>query len=271
MQADILDGTSLKECVRDFDLIKKVYFFNEIDSTNNKAINLLQNGLQENALLAAEYQTKGRGRFSRAWFSGKGESILFSIIVFSSQPREVWQNISFITTISLVDALKYFNISATIKWPNDVLVNNKKISGILIEIGHPKDKNKKSGIIIGIGINVNQEKFENSKNFSTEPTSVFLECHKKIERIKILEKFLFFFSDWFKEFEKGNFNLILKKYKQHSSTIGKALKLKTADVVIHGTANEIEEDGSLIVRLDSGILKKITAADIVEIDWKQKG
>ena len=268
MELDKIDLNALKATLKKFPLIEKVYFFDEIDSTNDKAIRLVKFGLQQNSLLLAEYQTKGRGRFSRVWLSPKSEALLFSIILFPGQPEDKWQLLTLLTSITVAECLEKLSVHPVIKWPNDALVNNGKISGILTEISHPQNTLKKSGVAIGVGININQSQFNQVKSKSPKPTSLFLETGKIFKRIEILERFLILFSKHYKDFESGNFHKILESWKKLSSTIGKGVKLETTYGELFGTATGIEEDGGLLVRLDSGIVKKITAADVVEIDWK---
>jgi BirA family biotin operon repressor/biotin-[acetyl-CoA-carboxylase] ligase len=265
---DLLTESKFKECLQRIDFIKKGYFYKEIDSTNSKALELVRNGLQDNSLLLADYQTKGRGRFSRKWTAEKGKSLLFSLVVFPILPEKYWFNLVLISAISIVETLKTYNIKSDIKYPNDIIVNSKKISGVLIEIAKPKDKLKRNAAVIGVGMNVNQDKFENRELYSLEPTSVYLETKKIHDRIKILEKFLIFFIKWYSFFEKEYLSFIFEKYKFLSSTIGKAVEIKIDKKIIQGTAIDIEEDGSLIIRLDSGVLRKISSADIFEIEWK---
>lgn len=268
MKNDFLDDSALKGRLKEFAIVERIYYYKEIDSTNTRAVRLAQYGLQHSSLFLAEFQTKGRGRFKRNWLAKAGESLLFSLALFPSFPKEKWSGITLLASVAVVEALGKFGIKGAVKWPNDVLVGGKKISGILIETAQPGDKNKKGSAIVGVGINVNQESFETDAAFATPPTSMRIETGKEIERIKVLCEFLTSFSRLYYSLEAGDYRDILKRYKGFSSTIGKSVALNSSHELIHGTASDIDEDGSLIIRLDSGAMRRITAGDVAEIEWK---
>ncbi|MBN2663263.1 MAG: biotin--[acetyl-CoA-carboxylase] ligase [Bacteroidales bacterium] len=166
----------------------------QVDSTNNYAANLLKNMSAEqlcNTVVQADFQTNGRGAFKNLWESNAQKNLLFSIIICPKVYAENQFVISKIVSLSIIDYLKSKNISAKIKWPNDILVNNEKIAGILIEnsvTGH-----KISSSIIGIGLNVNQHNFFG--DFKASSISL-LSNNQKFNLKKELMFFLDFFKKW---------------------------------------------------------------------------
>ena len=137
-------------------LAKDIKYFNTIDSTNNEIWRALKKkNINEGYTIISEYQTSGKGRRGNKWISNKGDSLMFSILLKPNLPIEKIGLISILSGISVSSAIKkIYNIEASLKWPNDVLVNNKKLAGILVESKIIKNQ---VHIVIGIGININQK------------------------------------------------------------------------------------------------------------------
>ncbi len=172
----------------------KITHLPEVDSTNNFALSLLNkksNISYCNTVIHADFQTSGKGAYKNTWESNKAENLLFSIIICPEISAENQFLISKITSLSLIEYLKSHGIQAKIKWPNDILVNQKKIAGILIEnsiLGH-----NISTSTIGIGLNINQ------LQFSIELKAIslsLLKSNQKFDLSSELDKFLLFFKKW---------------------------------------------------------------------------
>lgn len=182
----------------------------QVDSTNNYAANLLKNMSAEqlcNTVVQADFQTNGRGAFNNLWESDGQKNLLLSIIICPKVYAENQFVISKIVSLSIIDYLKSKNISAKIKWPNDILIEKNKIAGILIEnsvIGH-----KISSSIIGIGLNINQQTFLGDFN----ATSVSILSDNQIFSLKKeLELFLDFFKKWINFCSIDNQIIVDKSY-----------------------------------------------------------
>ncbi len=151
--------------------MSSIKWFNETDSTNNQIVND-KKSLEDKSVYATLFQTSGRGQRGNVWTSQKGDNLLFTILF---KPNNIASKRQFIisqaVTLGVVDYLDSYGIKATIKWPNDIYVNDLKICGILIENTIMGDKLADS--IVGIGLNVNQKIFEGLPN----PTSIVLEKH----------------------------------------------------------------------------------------------
>ncbi|HEX9615756.1 MAG TPA: biotin--[acetyl-CoA-carboxylase] ligase, partial [Bacteroidota bacterium] len=139
---------------------RKLFVFESIDSTNTCARTLAEAGMEEGAVVLAEYQTSGRGRHGRTWNAEPGENLLFSVLLRPAIPRTSAGFLTFFAAVSVAQALEEVSESRIeCKWPNDLLLNGKKVSGILLENTFEKDRVDYS--VIGIGINVNQSSFPN--------------------------------------------------------------------------------------------------------------
>ena len=230
----------------------KILYYETIDSTNEEAKRNLN--FEEFTVFLAETQTSGKGRNSRTWYSPPYENLYFSFILKPKINKKSFSCIPIIAGYSVLKTLKkIINKKIEIKWPNDILVENKKICGILTEV-------KKDTVIIGIGINVNTQKFpEFQKN---TPTSIFLETSQKHDRLKILNSF-------FKEF-MAIYPKFLKEQKIPENIlndINKNLFLRDKNAIIEfknekisGIIEKINSDGSLNL---NG--KKIFAGDIIKL------
>ena len=164
--------------------LRKKLHFKEINSTTT-FLKCSRHLYRNFTFVSSDFQTDGHGRFGRVWNSNKGQNLLFSLLIKDKKLIEKYSSLSLCSAVSVFNVLESFGIKGlSIKWPNDVYVFDKKICGILLE-GCSTD-NKLTDIIIGIGINVNQENFEGE--FLTPPTSCFLEMGKKINLPKLKRK-----------------------------------------------------------------------------------
>jgi BirA family transcriptional regulator, biotin operon repressor / biotin---[acetyl-CoA-carboxylase] ligase len=143
----------------------KQYLYQELDSTNEEAQRLIKDGLNQSAAIISQYQLSGRGQKGNCWHSEFGKNILLSIVYFHNMPMADQFEICIKTSLGILDFLKKLKINAQIKWPNDILVNEKKLAGILIE-NNVKGKFLTSSVI-GIGLNVNQINFPNELKMAT--------------------------------------------------------------------------------------------------------
>ncbi|OGQ34902.1 MAG: biotin--[acetyl-CoA-carboxylase] ligase, partial [Deltaproteobacteria bacterium RIFCSPLOWO2_01_FULL_38_9] len=166
-------------------LFSKCHSFKKVTSTNDIAYELAKKGAKEGEYVIAETQTKGRGRMQRKWVSKKGNLYVSLILRPSIVTRNV-SHLTFVAALAVASALeKHLNISPQLKWPNDVLVDRKKISGILTEMESEGDK--VDFMVVGMGINVNQDKFPKSL---PNAISLYQVLGKNIEPGQLLEDLL---------------------------------------------------------------------------------
>ncbi len=154
---------------------QKIFFFKSIKSTMDYAKKLAEKGEPEGTVVIADYQSHGRGRFGRIWKAEPEKNILMSVILRPTIPLDKFGILSFLTSISVAEAIeKNVDVKITTKWPNDLLINGKKFCGILLEASITVESG--DFVIIGIGINVNQENFP--KEIQDYATSLYIETGK---------------------------------------------------------------------------------------------
>ncbi len=230
----------------------KFYHFKELTSTNDKAKEFSKDGLS-NIVIVGDKQTKGRGRFNRKWVSGLGG--LYMTILLKEKKLDKVKYLTFIASVAVAKTIvKLTKLNAKVKWPNDVLVNDKKICGILTET----ISGKENYALVGIGVNINQKKF--SKNINT--TSLKIETNKNFNIKNISKIIINNFNSLYKYYNKKNYTKITNIWKKYSGTIGKKVKAKTLSGVYIGTVIDIDDNCNLVLRLYNGKIKKIMEGDI---------
>ncbi len=236
---------------------KKIHYFEEIDSTMNAAMQLGAQGAPEGTLVLAEFQRKGRGRLSREWFSPKYKGIYLSLIL---RPKILPAQASILTllaAVSICEAIKELTAAdVRIKWPNDILLHHKKIGGILTELNAEMDRIK--FVVIGIGLNVNTDK----KSLPEGATSLKEQTKAAISRVSLLQGILLKTEDNYLTFQKKGAHPIIEKWRQHSVTLGRRVKVHCQRQCVEGEAVEVDTDGGLLVRKDSGTIEKVMAGDV---------
>jgi len=235
----------------------RFYHFKTLGSTMYKAKQFAKKG-HSNLVVIADKQTKGKGRFKRKWSSGLGG--LYMTISLKVDDISKVKYLTFIAAISVTKTIKILSkLNAQVKWPNDVLVNDKKICGVLTET----ISGKQNYTFIGIGFNINQKKFP--KNITNKITSLFLKTNKKFNIKKISKMVVDEFNNLYKEYNKKRYKKIINEWKKYSHTLGKKVKVKTLSRIYIGKAVDIDQDCDLILELKHNKLKKIVEGDIFHL------
>ena len=232
----------------------KFYNFKTLSSTNDKARELAKDR-KYNLVVTAEKQKRGRGRFGRKWSSGLGG--LYMTLLLKEDNLDNVRYLTFIAGVSVTRTIKKFTgLNAEVKWPNDVLINNKKICGILTETVTGKE----NYALVGIGVNVNQEKFP--KNITQIATSLKIESNKDYNLDKITKIIIKNFNSLYKYYNGEKYDKIIGIWKKHSHTLGKKIRAETLSGDFIGKAVDVDDNCNLILRLNDGKLKKIVEGDI---------
>ncbi|MGD2278769.1 MAG: biotin--[acetyl-CoA-carboxylase] ligase [Candidatus Omnitrophota bacterium] len=237
---------------------KNVYHYEHIDSTNNKAYELAESGEPEGTIVVAEAQGKGKGRIGRKWASPKGEGVYMSLVLRPDVETDEIPTITLIAAISAVKAIdEVCSLKPKIKWPNDILVNSKKLGGILTEIKAQPDQ--VDFLILGIGINVNTHQ----DKIPRIATSLKNECSKRISRSEVVKRFLENFEKDYTKFKKEGFKSLRNECKSNSSVLGKKVKVTEHHKTLEGEAVDIDQKGALILKLDNGSRQRVFSGDVV--------
>ncbi len=238
---------------------KTIYYYKVVNSTNTVAKNLIKNNIDDGTIIISKTQNKGRGRNNHSWISPKG-GIWMSIILKPNIPLDKIQYLTLIAGISVSKTInENFNLNSSIKWPNDVYINDKKISGILTE-SHITNKSV-NYLILGIGINANNSKTDLDLDLQTSASSLRDELGYKIDITNFLNKFLNKLEYYYNILSNDEFNKILNDWKSLTNTLGKIVEIKQGPNKIIGEAYDIDDNGSLIIKEDDGNFRTIIAGN----------
>ena len=239
---------------------KSIYYHDTLSSTMDIAADLAFNNAAEGTIVIAEGQTKGKGRMGRTWISHKYKGIYFSLIIKPKIPPHQSPILTLISALVICEALKKeLGLQAQIKWPNDILLNNKKIAGILTELNAETDV--VHAIVIGVGINVNND----NRNLPHTASSLKEAVGNTINRLNLLKTILRCFEAEYLAFQKQGVDRILDRWRHFSLTLGKRVKLSLNinKPQLVGEAVDIDADGALLIRKDSGLMERVVAGDII--------
>lgn len=229
-----------------------IHFFDEVDSTMIMAKKLARKNCPDFTVIIADKQTMGRGRLNRKWYADQG-GLYFTMVLRPDIPPGLMSRISFAASLNLAKVLQNsFKIDAKVKWPNDILVNEKKLSGMLCEMEVEDDM---VGFLnIGIGINVNNDPAE------YEPNAISIKSilGREVGRKDFLEEYLDTFENYLK---KGINNQIIPEWKKYTVTIGRRVKIVTSKEVSTGKAVDVDDTGALLLEQEDKSIKKVFYGD----------
>ncbi|MGB9780506.1 biotin--[acetyl-CoA-carboxylase] ligase [Caldanaerobacter sp.] len=229
--------------------IGRNYIHKESLSSTNDMAKELAYKVPNGTVIVAEEQTKGRGRMGRSWFSEKNSCILTSVILKPQIRPEKTVSLTQVAALAVVKAIEEVcSIKTKIKWPNDIILNSKKVCGILTEMSSEIDV--VNYIVIGIGINVNCTKFPD--DLKEKATSLQLELGKPVDRKKLLASLLNNLELYYEEYEKKGFEILRPLVVENSITIGKEVRVIYTDREIKGQAITIDKEGKLVIRTEKG-------------------
>ena len=228
---------------------KNIIHFHEIESTNEEAKRIAEKGHPEGTLVIAETQTAGKGRMGRHWQSPPSTGLWTSIILKPSIPLRDAPQLALLTAAALQTALaEEFNIKAKIKWPNDLLADNKKICGILTEMKGEPDRI--SYIVNGVGINVNQEQEDFAGELADKAVSLKVIKGAEVDRLLLLQKYLETLEEFYLDFLKNGLERTRKICIESSHTIGNIITIYSGEKEYTGEAIDLGNDGALIMKID---------------------
>ncbi|MFH1583707.1 MAG: biotin--[acetyl-CoA-carboxylase] ligase [Actinomycetota bacterium] len=260
------DIHSFKEILKTKYLGKEFIYFNNVDSTNDEALRIAEEKPLNGTVVLAEVQTLGRGRGEKPWLSPYG-GLWFSIILKPKISPLIISIITLLSGLAVAETIKEsLNLDAKIKWPNDILIDNLKVAGILCESEILKNKIKK--LVIGIGVNLNLDK-EDIEGLDIKATSCKIELGNEVNREKFLAHFLQKFENYYsKIIVSSEFEYILNKIRKIIIPIGSNVEIKTENEKLSGYAFDLANNGSLLVKIDNQI-KAFTSSNIEYIRIKK--
>jgi len=244
------------------DLWKDVIVHDSIESTNDLAMSLAtQGGIAPGTVLVADHQTRGKGRLGRTWESPAGKNIYLSLVIRPElEPRDATM-LTVLAAVAGAEAMRRScNIPVAIKWPNDLVIADKKLGGILTEVR--ADPDRVALAVIGIGINVNMDRKGLPEPIRDIATSVRMETGKNQPRNVIIIELLKQFELWYNVLRKEGKKPLLDVWRKNSSTLDRKVIIFMQGASWSGIAEDIDENGMLILKMRSGKRKIISSGDI---------
>lgn len=239
----------------------RIEYMETCESTQLIAHDWAQNDAPDGMVIISEEQTSGKGRMSRPWDSVARKGIWMSVIARPALNPQQAPQMTLVAAVAVTRAIQdVTGIEPSIKWPNDILINGKKVTGILTELQADPDRVK--AVILGIGINVNQTEDDFPAELKTIATSLKIESGQATNRAELIAKTLYYLEQYTELYVKHGFSPIKLLWEGYSNTAGKRIRAITFNETIEGTAIGISEEGVLELRLDDGTIRGIFSADI---------
>lgn len=236
----------------------KIINLETVDSTNDYASRHYNECLDKILVVRADTQTKGRGRLGRSWLSPKNNGLYCSLVLHPEVELEFIPLIGMVSALAVHRTLSKY-LDCKIKWPNDILVNGKKIAGILVEssfTGQFLDY-----VIVGVGINVNSA----VDDLLDTATSIFIELSQKKDISEVFSLFLSNFKDIYRSFENGNFSDIIEQVKLVCCSLNRQVTATIDGKEVKGFAYDLDSTGKLLLRDDDNEEIKISVSEIYHL------
>lgn len=247
---------------------KKVLYFKTLDSTNNYAKKIALEGAEEGLAVVAGSQTEGRGRLGRKWNSPFGSGIYLSIILRPVLPPEAVQGITLAAAVAVTQAMeKITGIKPGIKWPNDLLLDGRKVCGILTEMN--TEMERVNFIVLGIGINYNRQYDEFPAELAGKATSLGAYAWdrgidiKESGMLDMLRAVLQEIDKVYNKIINNRSSEVLDKWKEYSVTLGREVRIISGSTEYAAVAEDITGDGKLIVRCSDGNVKAVQSGEVM--------
>ncbi len=270
-ELDYIDIFEIKKHLKTNFIGKNIFYEEKVGSTNLMARELAVKGAKNGTVVIADTQDKGKGRNGKIWTSPKACNIYLSIILKPKFSPEAANGMTILAATAAAESIKEISsITPQIKWPNDILVNSKKVSGILTEMS--TQNNVIEYIIIGIGINVNlkeEDIYEDIKNIAT---SLYIERTKElgqvngnslfINRNNLIISFLNKFEKYYETFLSTGLSSILQTYQKYFGMIGKDVEINSENHKIKGQVVGIDSKGALLLKTGENELEKVVSGEL---------
>jgi BirA family biotin operon repressor/biotin-[acetyl-CoA-carboxylase] ligase len=243
----------------------KFHYFTEIGSTNSQARELAERGAAEGEVVVAECQSQGRGRLGRRWESPALANLYFSVILRPKLAPLHAPQITLMAAVALIESVGAFIAEkATIKWPNDILVNGKKLAGVLTEVVCVRERVEY--VILGIGVNVNYPINRMPEELHQRATSLLDLTRIEVNRESFFRRLIQDLDRCYGDLERSGFEALAPRWEAHFGLRGQRVRIESLEQVIVGRARGIAQDGALLVEGDDGTLQRIIAGDVIPLE-----
>ncbi|MCR4441189.1 MAG: biotin--[acetyl-CoA-carboxylase] ligase [Peptococcaceae bacterium] len=258
---DILSKEEITIGLAGQDFIKEAAVFEQVSSTNDLAKAMAAQGSPEGTLVVADKQTKGKGRMGRSWESPSGKGLYFSLVLKPKIKPVHAPQLTLVAAVAVCRAIRGLTkLPVTIKWPNDILLEDKKVCGILTEMSSEIDQI--NYIVLGIGVNVNQGKDDFPENLRDKAISLAAAAGCLFRRVALLLEIVKELRTVYRLYQREGFAVIVESWIKMNSTLGREVFVSSHGEQYCGTAEGIDEQGRLLVRKGDGTLETLVAGDI---------
>lgn len=244
---------------------RPLYFYHTVESTNDIAYKMAKDGYPEGTAIIADLQEKGRGRMGRRWQSPPGVNIYTSLILRPPISPLKAPQITFVSAIAVAETIKGFcpGLSPKIKWPNDILINYKKVSGILTEMNSEMDR--VDFIISGIGVNVNMTEDMFLEDLRGIATSIKIETGITIDRVAFLKRLFIEFERQYIRYLNEGFTPILESWRSFSCLDGKEVEVIQFEERLKGVVQGVDDEGALLLKDLTGRISRVISGDVIVV------
>jgi BirA family biotin operon repressor/biotin-[acetyl-CoA-carboxylase] ligase len=257
---DRLTADDIKARLKTGVIGSEILVFEETASTNDVVEHLAKSGAREGLVVFAESQTRGRGRRGRAWASPRGKGLWFSVLLRPPLPPSAASRITVAASVAVVRAVREVcRVDARIKWPNDVIIGDKKLGGILTELRVEADEILMA--ILGVGIDVNCEQSDFPNDLARIATSLKLETGRSQDRVALAARVLTALNEYY-QLALTDFEAVADEWAELCTTLGRHIVVTMGPRRIEGFAQALDSDGALLVRCDSGQMERILGGDL---------
>ena len=253
-----LNQHALEDIKQDREELDFAHYYDSIDSTNTEAKRMaLKNQNQQGLIISAE-QTAGKGRLGRTWESKKSEGLWMSLLLRPKVTISAAPVLTLVAATAMCETLiALTHLDVKIKWPNDLVIEQKKVCGILTEMS--SELNQLHYVVLGIGVNLSQAAFNQELR---EKASSLTQMGVEVADKQILKKFLDVFFPYYNDYLAGDVRNVIEFHRSHSATVGKDVKIIEKDQVRHVRAINVDEMGQLIVLNELGEKEAIYAGEV---------
>ncbi len=242
---------------------RQIQTYDRVGSTNDLALQSGIDGAEEGTLILAESQTQGRGRHGRRWLAPPGSSILASVILRHRLRADQVGLPNLISAVAIATAIKELtNLSAQIKWPNDVLIQKKKVSGVLTELEY--DRHRQPFSVMGFGVNVNTTKADLPEELRSSATSLRIESGREISRVVLLQTILHHLEQNYLRLKCSDTEPIIATANRLLHFSGDWVQINTADGICCGETEAIDQDGGLLLKDINGNRQKFLVGEVLQ-------
>ena len=245
------------------DIGRVIHYRESVTSTNDLAFRLASEGASHGEIVVAEEQTQGKGRRGRSWLSPAGLNLYFSVVLRPDLSPQRAPELTLVAAVAGVDALRALGASAGIKWPNDLMIDSRKVGGILTELS--SDPDRIHFAILGMGINLNGARSGFPAEIAATAASVEEAINGKVRRARFAADLWGRLENWLDMHAEEGFGKIRDVWRQSCLTLGQEVAVQTGKEQIVGRAEDIDETGALVISTAEGTKRRILAGDVEQV------